>query len=104
CVILADVASIHYNVDLWGPEDPNVFIPERHKTKRHPLAYMPFGVGPRNCVGMRFALMELKMCLTRVLHRYNILPGTNLDIGMTRQESFIVTPEAINIRLEKREH
>ncbi|CAF3497399.1 unnamed protein product [Rotaria socialis] len=104
CVILADVASIHYNADLWGPEDPNVFIPERHKTKRHPLAYMPFGVGPRNCVGMRFALMELKMCLTRVLHKYNILPGTKLDIGMTRQESFIVTPEAINIRLEKREH
>lgn len=63
---------------------------------------MPFGVGPRNCVGMRFALMELKMCLTRLLHTYNILPGENLETGMARQESFIVTPQAINIRLEKR--
>ncbi|CAF3599706.1 unnamed protein product [Rotaria sp. Silwood1] len=103
-VILPDVPSIHYNVDLWGPDDPNLFVPERHNTKRHPLAYMPFGIGPRNCVGMRFALMELKMCLTRVLHTYNILPGQKLEIGMNRREAFIVTPEAIFIRLEKREN
>ncbi|CAF1216562.1 unnamed protein product [Rotaria sp. Silwood1] len=103
-VILPDVPSIHYNVDLWGPDDPNLFVPERHNIKRHPLAYMPFGIGPRNCVGMRFALMELKMCLTRVLHTYNILPGQKLEIGMHRREAFIVTPEAIFIRLEKREN
>ncbi|CAF4681721.1 unnamed protein product, partial [Rotaria sp. Silwood2] len=82
CVILADVHAIHYSTDLWGPEDPNLFIPERHAVKRHPLAYMGFGVGPRNCVGMRFALMELKLCLARLLHIYNILPGENIEKGM----------------------
>ena len=43
--------------DYWGPEDPSHFVPERftkaRTDARHPLAWMPFGAGPRNCVGMR---------------------------------------------------
>ena len=35
-VIQADMYTIHYDPDLWGPEDPNKFIPERHATPRHP--------------------------------------------------------------------
>lgn len=89
-------------MDLWGPEDPNLFIPERHAIKRQSLAYMGFGIGPRNCVGIRFALMELKMCLVRLLHIYNILPGENIETGMIRHESAIITPDAIYVRLEKR--
>lgn len=99
---MADVHAVHYNPDLWGPEDPNLFLPERHNTKRHPVAYMPFGVGPRNCVGMRFALIELKMALARILHTYTIVPGEKLEQGMTRREALIITPDSINIRLERR--
>jgi cytochrome P450 len=102
CVIEADVYSIHYNTDLWGPEDPNLFIPERHMIKRHPAAFLAFGVGPRNCVGMRFALMELKMCLARLLHTYTVLPGDQLDKGMAERQTPIIAPQAIYIKLEKR--
>jgi cytochrome P450 len=102
CVIEADVHTIHYNIDLWGPEDPTLFVPERHTVKRHPAAYLPFGVGPRNCVGMRFALMELKMCLACLVHTYTILPGEKLDQGMTRRKTPIIAPQAIYIKLEKR--
>ncbi|CAF3407167.1 unnamed protein product [Rotaria sp. Silwood1] len=59
--IQPDVLSLHYDPDLWGSDDPNLFVPERHLTRRHPMAYMPFGQGPCNCVGMRFAPMELKL-------------------------------------------
>lgn len=94
--------AIHRNIDLWGPEDPNEFIPERHMTKRHAVAFMPFGVGPRNCVGMRFALMELKTALAAILHRYTVSPGEKLEEGMKRQETFTLSPEAVYVRLEKR--
>ncbi|CAF4576422.1 unnamed protein product, partial [Rotaria sp. Silwood2] len=101
-IIQADRYTIHRNIDLWGPEDPNEFIPERHLVKRHPLAFMPFGIGPRNCVGMRFALMELKMALANILHKYTILPGNELEEGMKIQENITLSPEAINIRIRKR--
>jgi cytochrome P450 len=101
-VIQPDVFTIHYNPDLWGPEDPNLFIPERHEVKRHPVAWMPFGVGPRACIGMRFALMELKMCLIRLLRQYRILPGDKIEEGFKRQETSVILPNAIFVKLEKR--
>ncbi|CAF2404456.1 unnamed protein product [Rotaria sp. Silwood2] len=100
-IIQPDILSIHYNPDLWGPEDPNLFIPERHAVKRHPIAWMPFGVGPRNCIGMRFALMELKMCLIQLLRQYRILPGDNIEEGFKRQEKLVIQPAAIFVKLEK---
>ncbi|CAF4117159.1 unnamed protein product [Rotaria sp. Silwood2] len=102
-VIQPDMFSLHYDPNLWGPDDPNLFIPERHLTRRHPMAYMPFGQGPRNCVGMRFALMEIKLCLTRLLHQYIILPGDEMEQKLKpREVHFICQPEALYIKLEKR--
>lgn len=102
CVIQPDIYSIHYNVDLWGPEDPNVFCPERHEIKRHPAAFMAFGVGPRNCVGMRFALMELKMCLVELLREYVILPGEHIEQGFQHDETQVIRPNKVFVKLEKR--
>ena len=62
-VIQPDILTLHYGPQLCGPDDHYVFVPERLLTRRHPMAFMSFGQGPRNCVGMRFALMELKLCL-----------------------------------------
>ncbi|CAF1280749.1 unnamed protein product [Rotaria magnacalcarata] len=101
-IIQPDIFSIHYNPDLWGPEDPNLFIPERHLVKRHPIAWMPFGVGPRNCVGMRFALMELKMCLIELLQQYRILPSDRTEEGFQLREKLSIGPDAVFIKLEKR--
>ncbi|XP_035214390.1 cytochrome P450 3A19-like [Stegodyphus dumicola] len=65
---------LHRDPELW--EDPEKFKPERfapeNKEKLNPLAYQPFGAGPRNCVGMRFALMEAKLALARLLSKYKL--------------------------------
>ncbi|CAF0828341.1 unnamed protein product [Adineta steineri] len=101
--VYADIYSIHYDRELWGPDDPYIFLPERHKTKRHPMAFMAFGAGPRNCVGMRFALIEIKMLLTRLLQEYTILPGEHLESNFNIHEEIAIVPEAIWIKLLKRE-
>ena len=102
-LVYADLYSIHFNPELWGPEDPYVFCPERHETKRHPMAYLPFGAGPRLCVGMRFALIEMKLFLVRLLHEYSILPGENLENKFNIREIAVIAPEQVWVKLVKRE-
>uniref|UniRef100_A0A2A4JEN6 unspecific monooxygenase n=1 Tax=Heliothis virescens TaxID=7102 RepID=A0A2A4JEN6_HELVI len=53
--------------------DPERFSPE-NKHKFNANAYMPFGVGPRNCVGSRFALCELKVITYQILRHMELSP------------------------------
>ncbi|XP_060525750.1 cytochrome P450 9e2-like [Cylas formicarius] len=58
--------------------DPDKFDPERfsdeNKRKIRPYTYLPFGVGPRNCLGSRFALLEVKMLLFNLLAAFELVP------------------------------
>jgi cytochrome P450 family 6 len=53
--IMIPVMAIHYDEEYW--RNPKKFYPERftaeENAKRPNLSYMPFGEGPRNCIGMR---------------------------------------------------
>ncbi|KAJ7391626.1 Thromboxane-A synthase [Desmophyllum pertusum] len=72
--IMIPCYAIHHDPEIW-PE-PEKFDPERfteaEKAKRHPYAFMPFGFGPHNCVGMRFALLEIKLTLMKLLKKYKL--------------------------------
>jgi len=61
---------VHHHPDHW-PE-PTRFRPERfaEATERHPAAWMPFGIGPRQCIGLHFALLEGQLALAMILQRY----------------------------------
>lgn len=62
---------IHRIPEYWPePErfDPDRFLPELVK-KRPAFAYMPFGLGPKQCIGIRMAQLELKMALVQILQR-----------------------------------
>ena len=61
------------------------FTPEE-KAKRHPCAYLPFGHGPRNCIGMRFALLQVKMTLIAILQKYKIVLTPETEVRMMTDE------------------
>jgi cytochrome P450 len=62
---------VHRHERLWSEPlnfDPSRFSPEA-KAARHRCAYMPFGAGPRTCIGATFAMLEGKAVLATLLAR-----------------------------------
>ena len=57
----------------------NRFTPEE-KTKRPQLSFMPFGFGPRICIGMRLALMEIKVALIQLLKKYTFVRAPETEV------------------------
>ncbi|MEJ2710156.1 MAG: cytochrome P450 [Anaerolineales bacterium] len=70
--VVYSIYLTHRHPDYWDePErfDPDRFLSERVQTLPH-YAYVPFGGGPRNCIGMAFAQVEAKVILARLLQNY----------------------------------
>ena len=68
------ITTLHHDPRWWEqPErfDPERFTPER-SANRHKFAYLPFGAGPRQCIGNNFALMEAQLVLATVAQRYQL--------------------------------
>ncbi|UCD97551.1 MAG: cytochrome P450 [Chloroflexota bacterium] len=81
--IFINIYSAHHNPDVWeNPEgfDPERFLPDRIKDVPR-FAYVPFGGGPRQCIGNNFALMESVLALSMINQRYelDLIPGTDLE-------------------------
>jgi len=70
-IINTVISSLQYDPNIW--ENPNEFNPDRwiepHKSHSTPH-FMPFGAGPRICLGMNFANLEMRVVLINLLLRY----------------------------------
>ncbi|KAF8074646.1 CYP63 cytochrome P450 monooxygenase-like protein [Lyophyllum atratum] len=77
CRILIDTGVLHTSKDLWGPDagvfDPNRFLDHRYDRylALHPYIFLPFGSGPRTCVGKDFPYDELSVTVIELLRRFD---------------------------------
>jgi len=80
--IIIPIYTIHRDPDHF--ENPNEFIPERflpeNVDKIKPGTYLPFADGPRNCVGMRFAQMGIKLCIVKLLMKYEFVESDKTKV------------------------
>lgn len=106
-VMQIPIAALHRDATYY-PE-PLKFDPERfndeNKRGINSGAFVPFGIGPRNCIGSRFAVLETKAVLVTLLSRFKFVPVDKTDIPLTISKSSISTlPEKdFWLGLEKRE-
>ncbi|KFO19782.1 cytochrome P450 3A14 [Fukomys damarensis] len=93
--VMVPTFALQKDSKYW-PE-PDKFFPERfskkNKEKIDPYIYMPFGNGPRNCIGMRFALMNMKLALIRVLQNFSLQPCKETQVPLTLGKELILQSE-----------
>jgi cytochrome P450 len=85
-LIFVNIYGVHTSSAVWpDPDrfDPDRFLPER-EAARHKSAWIPFGVGPRVCIGNHFALMEGPIILSALARRlsFDIPQGAPVEPGV----------------------
>ncbi|GAB1602291.1 cytochrome P450 3A8-like, partial [Argonauta hians] len=96
---------LHRNPKYW-PE-PDKFIPERFseegKAKQVPFSYLPFGGGPRICLGMRLAKLKFKIAAVEVIRNFKILPTEKTEIPLTIGDTLILQAKnGVWVKFERR--
>ncbi|CAL8086096.1 unnamed protein product [Orchesella dallaii] len=102
-VVVIPALAIHNDKDYYeNPEelDPEHFSPEK-KAERSPYSFLAFGSGPRNCIGMRFALIESKSAIAKLVHSFNIEPTEKTPIPMKARYVgiFPIPPNDLELKL-----
>ncbi|XP_031418412.1 cytochrome P450 3A30-like isoform X3 [Clupea harengus] len=93
-VVTVPTYALHRDPELWT--EPENFKPERfnkeNKETINPYSYMPFGMGPRNCIGMRFALISIKLAIVELLQRFTITTCAETEIPLELDSLGLLAP------------
>jgi cytochrome P450 len=103
-VVLSSRYSLHRHAEFWTrPDefDPNRFAPDQEENSRASCAHVPFGGGPRICIGINFAMLELIAILTIVSQRFRVVVDESDRHRMAAH--LTMTPAfGVRVRLEDR--
>ena len=104
-VVEIPIYAIQHAPEYWL--NPMQFSPERflpeNRDKIVPYTYLPFGGGPRNCIGMRFGLMEVKVGLVQVVRRFRLFRCPNTDVPLQlKTHLLLLSPKRVVVGIERR--
>lgn len=108
-IVTLPIYHMHHDAKFWcEPEkfDPSRFLPE-NRAKIIPYTYIPFGGGPRNCIGMKFALVVAKLALANLILNFNLSATHNTTIQLTdltlTVDAVMFSPKQVLIGVKRRE-
>ncbi|MDG1841404.1 MAG: cytochrome P450 [Crocinitomicaceae bacterium] len=98
------IYSMHRHSDFWNK--PNEFDPDRfsieNKKNHTPFSYIPFGGGPRLCIGNNFAMMEMQLIIAMIFQKYTFELITEKD-SIDMQPMITLRPKnGILVKIQKR--
>lgn len=105
-LIAVPVYSMHHDPHYFP--DPFKFDPERFSDENvssiQPYTYLPFGAGPRNCIGMRFALQAVKLSLIYTIRNVKVVRTEKTKVPLEFQNGFsVLTAKDITLGIRKRD-
>ena len=104
--VIAPIYAIHHMQEYYAePEtfNPKRFLPE-NKDQLTPYTFLAFMAGPRNCIGMRFALLEAKLALSNLLLEFDFVrsPRTSVPLDFSATKAMLHAKEVI-VQLQARQ-
>lgn len=104
--IMIPLYGIHHNPEFYP--QPWTFRPERFADdevrKRPDMSYFPFGVGPRACMGLRFATMQVAFCLALLLTNFKFSMSENTPKELVfdpKTPVFLTVDGGISLKVER---
>ncbi|EAT43558.1 AAEL005006-PA [Aedes aegypti] len=103
--VLIPIVAVHMDPKYY-PE-PEKFRPERfspeEKAKRTDPVYYPFGEGPRMCLGMRFAQIQIKMALLKLVQQFRVRTSPNYKPWQYNRNTFLTeAKDGLQVVFERR--
>ncbi|XP_024891922.1 cytochrome P450 4g1-like, partial [Temnothorax curvispinosus] len=103
--IVIPIFKMHRNKKYWPNPlkfDPDRFLPER--TKSQSYYYIPFSDGPRNCIGMKYAMMSMKVILATLVRTFVFKVNKSVEIDEIKLKfrTILSTEKPLKVKIEKR--
>lgn len=103
-IIYIPIYALHHDPEFYV--NPHVFNPDRFAPHviRNPFTYLPFGDGPRNCIAMRLALMQMQIGLATIFRHYKVTPemrtfGERMDNKIRFDPNMIILSNINGLRV-----
>ncbi|XP_028624288.1 thromboxane-A synthase [Grammomys surdaster] len=89
------VGALHRDPEYWPY--PETFDPERFtaeaRLQQRPFTYLPFGAGPRSCLGVRLGLLVVKLTLLQVLHKFRFEASPETQVPLQLESKSALAPQ-----------